>query len=348
MTQPHSRFPDTRFLSALAIASLLAPLQGCDEPLNLCLSEDADERAECIAACRTEPNPPEECAPFLEDGGSSPCSPSCTAPTPHCNAPTGQCVECRTNNDCPIENPVCIDANTCIGCRNDTDCADRPDTPTCNPTSGSCTTCQTDTDCTDPSAARCDTDMGRCVPCTENTQCAGIEGAPVCNDGACVECTESDDSACEGRACNPATNTCSAFSTDRRRCESCEIDANCQDADHFCVPLNFMGAPRGGFCLQQVPETEPCPRPYRAVLEGLTSLSGVSGQSYCGIDQTTVSCEAITNFGTECKDDPNVCVGDGARCENVPGSQEICTYLCGGNELVCPSSTACRADFCGS
>jgi hypothetical protein len=74
--------------------------------------------------------------------------------------------------------------------------------------------CVSDEECTDPDAPFCGT-TGECGTCDgvddPDEACAGVDpAAPVCVDGACVQCTAAAPEACTGKTpvCDDATNTC--------------------------------------------------------------------------------------------------------------------------------------------
>lgn len=74
--------------------------------------------------------------------------------------------------------------------------------------------CASTEDCTDPGAPFCGP-SGVCVACTGTDDpdgaCAGLDAtAPVCVNGACVQCTAASTSVCDEQllVCDDATNTC--------------------------------------------------------------------------------------------------------------------------------------------
>lgn len=253
-------------------------------------------------------------------GTESACPGGCGAGTPVCDEDSGTCVECLEHTDCGAgATPYCAAANECVACLGDDDCES-------------------------PAAAHCS--AGACTGCGSSTQCEHLPGTTVCDTSSdtCVECTAGDESACAGNSCNPATNTCTTTplgSVDI--CEPCLADSECADAPgNRCVPMEFNGAARpGGFCLPRA--AGGCTAPL-TVTYSTASLSGAASESYCGIDQDTVTCEAVLDLfasadclsgeDVECGCVRNVdgdCIGDGqgGLCRTVGGQANKCTYGCG-------------------
>ena len=97
--------------------------------------------------------------------------------------------------------------------------------------------CAVDEDCSDATAPLCNP-AGECVSCDEmpepNAACAGLDpAAPICDAGACVQCTTEDASACGGTTpvCDDATNACVGCSEH----EQCG-DAACNLFTGACLP----------------------------------------------------------------------------------------------------------------
>ena len=96
-----------------------------------------------------------------------------------------------------------------------------------------------------------------------------------------------------------------------------------------------------------------CARPFLSILSDRMSLSGAAEEDYCGIDEMTVSCEAVRALiesqtcpgGTD-----GECAADGALCRMVGAAPNRCTYTCGSPD-DCPAagvSSTCGAGHCGS
>ena len=226
------------------------------------------------------------------DAFVSACDPRCAAPTEHRDedgvfGTAGVCVACLETSDCDEPGGEMCEGGACVQCVNDSDC-DSATLPVCG-------------------------DDGQCVPCTvgENAGCDGVmDGATalgVCADidgvNECVGCTEAtaaDD--CGDFSCNPATNRCTE--TERGNvpsCGACVSDFECAyDAGTRCVPMNFRGANLGGFCLRQ--KEGECSRVLSTTIIA-ESLSGDPETEYCGVDQTSTTCEAVAAMseGRRCR-----------------------------------------------
>lgn len=143
-------------------------------------------------------------------------------------------------------------------------------TPLCRESDGMCVACLADTDCTAADASSCDEAAGTCGPCMASAECTHVAGLGVCDDadgtGECVECTPATETTdCADESCDPATRECSGIMrASRLSCQSCVSDSDCMNADDRCVALEYMDAPRGGYCLRL--ESAGCMNPYRVVL----------------------------------------------------------------------------------
>jgi hypothetical protein len=259
--------------------------------------------------------------------------------------------------DCPTDKPICDEPNDkCVQCLESTDCASGSKKK-CDTVTDACVECLASTDCASATAARCD--KGACVKCTGNDDCAHVPGKTVCDDGTCVQCTVADENACAGKSCNPATKVCTTTPVGTRDyCQPCLADSECiggskADPDARCVPLTFGGVPRtGGFCLRRVAKT--CAKPYKTPTTAV-SLSAASTDTYCGIDQENVRCEAVLDLisvascgdglASSCgcpRDTDGKCTaaGAGGLCQTVGVDANRCTYACGLSDQ-CPAGTTC-------
>ena len=257
--------------------------------------------------------------------------------------PDGQAFD--SNNNCvPITD---LDASTT--CAANTDCTDTPATPVCNTTTGLCVACLGDDDCTGADAAKCNTTTNTCEACTSNSHCDSVSGLGVCDDGDCVQCTAADESACGTYICLPTSNTCSDEIEQNKTppCDSCVADSQCQ-TDHNCVATNYMGTANGTYCLKL--QSAGCERPFSVAITA-ASVSGAAEVTYCGIDQSVVSCDAVRSLqnGMECSGgDAAECNADGARCETIDMIPNQCTYACTGAAVRCPTGLSCAGEYCGS
>lgn len=293
-------------------------------------------------------------------GGTPPCAGACEGATPVCDEQSDTCVECLHTVDC--EEGVC-DADTmeCVQCLGSEDC----DGELCDTEARLCVECLGNADCDDPAASTCDT--GVCSPCVDNEDCAHLSGTTVCDDGECVQCTIAEEAVCEGTSCDPATLTCTETEVGSvDDCGRCAADSECiggnqSDPERRCVPMEFDGEAReGGYCLRRQSQT--CSRPYAIVINA-TSLSGALQEAYCGIDEDSVTCEAVVDLlssracpegeDSECgcpRDEDGNCTeaGEGGLCRTVGVFENQCSYQCGA-ENRCPSDFSCAnqdPDFC--
>lgn len=263
-----------------------------------------------------------------------PCDGACTAPKAVCDEPNDTCVECLEEGDCAA------------GAKKK-----------CDTTAKACVECLAPVDCTDVKAAKCDT--GACAKCTSNDDCAHVAGKGVCDAGTCVQCTAADESACGGKSCNPATRGCTTTPVGSvGTCRPCLADSECAggnvaDPDARCVPMKYNGTLRpNGFCLRRASKT--CARPYKIAISAV-SLSGEASESYCGIDQDKVRCEAVLDLvqsracgggmDSECgcsRDKDGNCTDTGISglCRTVGVDAKQCTYQC-GIDNHCPDGLAC-------
>ncbi|MGF1469638.1 MAG: hypothetical protein ACFCGT_26240 [Sandaracinaceae bacterium] len=305
--------------AGVALAVLLGALGCTDAPVPCASNPTAPGCQDPIWVCCVDPTvdgcdpTPEELAELCQGGGedmglvdAGPCGMPCEGETPVCDPDRNRCVQCTEDDD-----SACVDG-----------------TPICDTTNRVCVECAADTDCTDPSAARCD--GGECVPCDSSTQCQGIAGREVCDDdaGECVQCTGGEVDACGGNPCT-TESTCSAFGTDRITCEACDTDANCGLPDELCVPMQFMGEDRpGGYCLRNL--AAGCDRPFGVVTGERTTLSGVGGISFCGINESLTTCEAVRALLADemCPGGDDSECPDGGLCRRVGGFLNRCTFAC--------------------
>ena len=208
--------------------------------------------------------------------------------------------------------------------------------------------CLSDTDCDQPTAARCD--AGACVGCDMSEQCAGIGMTNVCDTATttCVECLATTDCA-SMQSCNLLTNQCTPTPEPAlRTCDACTNDDQCP-ADHRCIRMQYMGVDRdpGWYCMREFNMVGDCERPFLSALMDRMSINGAAEQTYCGIDESTVSCEAVRALqdSVACPGGVADCMADGARCETVGLAPNQCTYSCGVHNN-CPLTINCNT-YCG-
>lgn len=286
----------------------------------------------------------------------------CDATNPVCESPAQVCGDCTTRVQCfgyaalPSCNVTTGQCTQCDGANESADCGDTPATPRCN-AAQQCVQCRAGTsnlDCTEPTASRCVGDS--CAACMMDSHCAHISGRPRCFGGVCRECSPATENAdCGGESCNPATRTCSGITRfSRGVCEQCVSDNDCIQsggANSFrCIPMNYQGTPRGGYCMRTV--SSGCDRPFLTTITAV-SLSNAPSTTYCGIDQSVVSCEAVNALrsSTVCPSGtPSECMGLGSLCNSVGAALNRCTYACSSPDECLPTGPAatCGAGYCGS
>ena len=108
-------------------------------------------------------------------------------------------------------------------------------TPACRNADATCVACVVDGDC--PDGQRCDASTNRCVAevdCVSDGDCVNVAGRPVCFQGACVECLQTDD--CPGVAeCSGAPEwTCRSMPCSG---VNCQTGTACDAASGRCLPM---------------------------------------------------------------------------------------------------------------
>lgn len=315
----------------------------------------------------------------VEDGGEE-AGATCTCADPErpiCIEATGACVQCREEGDCAAGEHCMAATGQCVGCLDASHCAGQASASFCDPATHTCTRCRDgmDADCGNvPGLNVCQ--AGTCVQCAGARRDACGEAAAACSasfacegckadadcqrfgkvceeaTGACVACTvDSEAAQCGGKSCNPATHACTQ--TDRASvdvCSTCVADSECK-ADHRCIPMNFRGESRGGYCMKRL--SSGCRPPFGATLLKRASLSGAAAEDYCGIAEDSTSCEAVVALlmDRSCADGQALrCEAEGAVCGNVSGFTERCSYTC-ATSSDCPANSPCPLSgtdkYCG-
>lgn len=303
---------------------------------------------------------------------------SCTdAAAPICIEATGACVQCRNALDCAPGEHCLVATGQCVGCLDVSHCAGRASASFCEPATNECSGCRdgVDGDCNNvPGLNVCQ--LGTCVQCAGTRRAACGETAAACGasfscegckadadcqrfskvcdeaTGSCVACTvDSEAAQCGGKSCNPATHACTQ--TDRASvelCSRCVADSECKP-DHRCIPMNFQGASRGGYCMKRV--TGGCSPPFGVPIKR-ASLSGAAAEDYCGISEGKTSCEAVLALRSDrvCADgQASQCGAEGAVCGNVNHlTPPRCSYACDVS-AECPAPFPCPMSgmdkYCG-
>lgn len=263
-----------------------------------------------------------------------------------CDEAAGECVACLSDVDCTeLDAPRCnTERNECVACVQDSQCGEG----VCDVASGECLECGNDDHCTEATASQCG-ENNTCEGCTDDSHCNSVVGTGTCDTdtGICIECTLEDNSACDGGAnsCDPATNTCTDTPLGSvGSCGACKADSECI-ADHRCVPMEFDGQPLpDGYCLPIRPEGG-CPTDPFKMTTTRESVSGHPSDDYCGIDESRMSCAAITDHLSRdktCTDDSE-CGLAGQSDGDCVSELGYCSYPC-TNDGDCPG--ACGATAC--
>jgi hypothetical protein len=300
-------------------------------------------------------------------GVTSVCNPICSGTKPVCNAPTKTCVECSGDSNCSASKPACNTTNnTCVQCVKDANCPGS--TPFCDTTQNICIQCRTSADCTSASASLCSS--GSCGPCAHDADCSNITDKSVCkttstgdagvDTGTCVQCSVANETHCNGNSCDPATNACTTTSiASLDPCNTCKADSECKGGNLAtpttrCVPMTFgsAGLAHGNYCLQRFAAVSStgCKQPYILMPGTLGSTSGASAESYCGINESITTCEALLDLASgtiTCSVDSDCGKGKGGLCKTVGGTPSRCTIPCGSGAecLASPSpGNACAFD----
>ncbi len=303
-----------------------------------------------------------------------------------CNTSTGNCFDCTFDKQCGV-NGTCNEGRgececdsgfhscggACVTDDADATCGDRCDP--CPATINGSGICEAKS-----CSFKCDADFFRCgegceisplecVECLSNADCPSDEsvcsggnctgcridndctehlGLPVCSNGSCVQCTETKKNQCNGNSCNPATNECTdTLLSSVRTCQRCVSDDECSNNDQDCVKMNFRTVERNdGYCLYRASEFN-CSRPYPIRVER-QSLSGKPATTYCTVNESEVTCEALLQYGEPC-DFPEECgvpnVNDGL-CKPFSGVYR-CSYTCESNEdCPLPFGAATCSGYC--
>ncbi len=149
-------------------------------------------------------------------------SSDCGAPTPTCNTKTNVCeAACKLDSDCP--SPQFCDGGQCVDCKTRNDCKDQ-NAPRC--VSGICR-CVIDKDC--PSALPiCSRTTKKCAECTRDGDCPAT--FPTCSSAGVCE-LRSCDPANGGKECaTPSHSNCRRIGRSYR-CVGCAGDSECKTGE---------------------------------------------------------------------------------------------------------------------
>eukprot|EP01126_Amoeba_proteus_P058082 TRINITY_DN7453_c0_g2_i2.p1 TRINITY_DN7453_c0_g2~~TRINITY_DN7453_c0_g2_i2.p1 ORF type:complete len:730 (+),score=158.80 TRINITY_DN7453_c0_g2_i2:131-2191(+) len=172
---------------------------------------------------------------------------------PICNTTTGLCGYCKSDRDCPKDNPNCGADGTCYACNNKTSgkgcgALDGPpggpgnNQPYCDELMGLCVDgCTMDSHCTtDPCSPYCDVERHCCVECYSNKHCPHSTWRPdqfsrtTCSTltNQCVEgCVVDEDC--------PNQNA-SACAVALGMCVECVYNIHCGIEKPYCHPTNLV------------------------------------------------------------------------------------------------------------
>ena len=115
-----------------------------------------------------------------------------------------------------------------------------------------------------------------------------------------------------------------------------------------------------GFCLKTIDGG--CEQPYSITLSDRTSLSGLSGADYCGINEGFATCPAVRALAGNDRCDGGTdeeCPQPSGLCRRVGALENRCTYECaslvecledlppGRPGSTCGSSGSGGEDYCG-
>ncbi len=318
-------------------------IEGCDETgTQVCSEDQTSTRCESPLSCVGDMGEVD----MPEDEGqpdqSTPCDSACGGQTPICDVATDTCVQCLTNNECG--NGVC-DTNTksCVECLGDQDCTDGVCLDGATTADNACVECRGNGECSTAEASLCSA-ANECAPCAADADCSHLQDLGQCVAGTCRECTTDTENAdCGGSVCDPASFTCTNLPIGQtQQLQTCVSDTQCTTGN-ACIPLNYMGAPHGNYCMPIFDSNQGCSRPYGAGDVPVTSVNGMAAV-VCMIKDLTTP-EAIGEYEDPCT--PSTastdCPHPGQRCEPISqgGGTTACTYRCGGNS-DCLNFAECR------
>jgi hypothetical protein len=279
--------------------------------------------AECIATSNTQcsacgagclPDTTNDCVDrACVCGTSEPCSGS----TPFCDDAEGECVQCRSDDDCDVDAPQCVEG-TCAACDPEDNSGCSGGTPICDTTTLGCVGCDATHLCPDPLVCQGDGTCG----CMNDEQCEGNPTTPICDamDDICVGCA--DDNDCSSRSLG-------AMCLDDGSCAECDPATNmpCTGNEPICRRTAGRAA------------CEPC---------AMGECAGVAGMTACALTGPNmgecVECIDDTTCGTDsCDTTTNTCV----ECTQNSDCGDTTTPICmGGSCVPCENDGQCEGAFC--
>ncbi len=234
---------------------------------------------------------------------------------------------CCSNEQCGPDKPVCNDANQCVACKTDKDCADRALTA-CNTTTGACVQCTQSKPCTSP--LTCDTSKNQCVGCTSRGDCAGA--CLSCSGGSCVPVKNAEDpTKCAG-ICD-GTGVCKA-----KRGQKCTAPSDCLDnmacADGTCCNRACTGA-----C--EACDLESAPGTCTVLAAGSQPHHGTCAGTGTGV--ASPACAGSCQGEATCSYPANTTVCGTATC--TPQNQAQAAGACNGTGLcTLPNAVTCKTN----
>lgn len=194
----------------------------------------------------------------------------CAAPTPACDVTAHVCRACVDDSTCSGNTSRCdTTAHACVRCLDDSTCGGFR----CDVSTHNCAQCLVDSDCTDRAHPECTNHV--CSLCTSDAACTGRPGAGACDavrksgdgqdnqsgddgnsqttggSGACVECTQSNVSACGSGMCMGGQNKCGIKPPPPppvAPCTPCTRDRDCSTGQS-CSSVRIVGRRIGSYCV---------------------------------------------------------------------------------------------------
>lgn len=189
----------------------------------------------------------------------------CAAPTPACDVAAHVCRACIDDSQCTGNAKRCdTSAHACVQCLDDSTCSGQH----CNVATHGCVQCLVNADCTTHAQPECNNHV--CSLCTSDAACAGRPGAGACDavrdqdsqsgeddeaqssgSGACVECTQSNTTACASGMCNGGQNHCGTKPPPPppvAPCTTCQRDRDCSSGQD-CSSVRIAGRRIASFCV---------------------------------------------------------------------------------------------------
>ena len=301
----------------------------------------------CVTKCGPGEICSEECGGCAECDSDNPCANGkacngckCECPTdkPY-EGPNGNCIDCRTKDDCPPCHECTPDGCKPIVC----------ETGICHPTKNTCVECLTKNDCEGPNKCCIDDKCtccpgfvkdqeGNCIPepnCNFDSDCKDCEYCDIQSGGKCKPIICPEGTVCMGNGCynicdcnNPlcdSNNACIRVNDTTCGCSSC--NGSCAD-----------GEPCGPGCFCDKTDDKCRPNPCTGSCE-----NGTDCGPGCGCNPVTKKCEPCG--GVPCGEPCDTLLGcgcpDGTNCTDIPDCGGDCS-----NGQQCPEGCGCFKGRC--